>query len=111
MKEVDIQIGSKVIPFQKTAKGWEEDINEYKNHTYDCGKFFKENGYLYVIEYDGYEQAWILGEDMKDGDYFNAEDFEPYYENINEDYEQQIIHNAVNLLKSKGVTPEMYEEF
>jgi len=41
----------------------------------------------------------------QDGDYFNPEDFEPYEQN-----EQDIINNAFNILKSKGVTPNMYEE-
>ena len=79
MNKDDVVIGMKVTPFQKTANGWEENINEYKNHTYNYGKFLKENGYLFVIEYDEEEKAWILGDNMdNDGDYFNAEDFESY---------------------------------
>lgn len=115
MREDQIQIGSKVIPFQKTAKGWEEDINEYKNHTYGYGKFLKKNGYLYVTEYDEYEKTWILSDDINadgdyfntDGDFFNPEDFEPFDE---EEFNQQLIKNAVDTLKSKGITPEIYEQ-
>ena len=40
-----------------------------------------------------------------DGDYFNPQDFEPYYEN-----DEHEIQAAVDTLKSKGVTPEMYEK-
>jgi hypothetical protein len=80
LKKEDVRMGMKVIPFQKTAVGWEEDIEEYKNHTYNYGYFLRENGYLYATEYDEYEEAWVLTDDLneRDGDYFNAEDFEPY---------------------------------
>lgn len=82
MRKEDVKIGMKVRPFQKTAKGWEEDINEYKKHTYNPGKFFGEKEYLFVIKYDTYEEAWILSEDPEenDGDFFNSEDFKPYSE-------------------------------
>lgn len=78
MKAENITIDMKVTPFQKTAKGWESDIEQY--YAYGNGEFLKENGYLYIKEYDDYEEAWILGDKSDDegGDYFNAEDFKPY---------------------------------
>jgi hypothetical protein len=91
MKNEDIIIGQKVTPFQKTAKGWESDIKTYLR--YGCGKFLKENGYLYVKEYDDYEEAWVLRDESDDdsGDYFNAEDFEP----ISED-KQELFNRFLN---------------
>ena len=82
MKDEDVKIGMKVVPFQKTVWGdfsesqvWRDGVNR---------------GFLYVQAWDLEEKAWILGdidgltfvdgEEIFDGDFFNASDFEPYEE-------------------------------
>ena len=83
MKKEDIQVGIKVVPFQKIADGWERNFKKYINSDDDASKFLKKNGFLYVIEFDEDEGFFVLGEgtessDDDSGDFFNPEDFEPY---------------------------------
>lgn len=85
MKSKDVKIGMKVVPHQKTVKGWGG-----LEHSY-IWKYASESDepYLLVTEYNSNEKCFVLGneEDMinRDGDYFNACDFEPYEENLKEE--------------------------
>jgi len=76
MKDEDVKIGMRVVPFQKTT--W-RDLSKS-----DAWKKGKERGYLYVTFYDREEEAWVLDQQGKyfsySGDFFNACDFEPYIE-------------------------------
>lgn len=79
MKKCDIEFGMKVIPYQKTAKGWEglENSSMWKD------AIRMKQPYLYLNNFEKGENAYILGicmDDGNDGDYFNPEDFEPYQE-------------------------------
>jgi len=78
------KVGKKVVPFQKTAKHWEEDFTEYINSKTDISLYLKEHGYLYIVGFDKSEKAYILGistDEEDGGDYFNSDDFKPYEEN------------------------------
>jgi hypothetical protein len=76
MKDKDVVVGMKVVPFRKTAWG---DLSES-----GAWKRGKERGYLYVTLYDREEKAWILDQQREyscnSGDFFNSCDFEPYKE-------------------------------
>jgi hypothetical protein len=76
MKKEDVKIGMKVVPFQKTVKGWEG------LETSCVWKKTKEKGqnYLCINEYDENEGCYVLGFEETDGDFFNVEDFKPYVE-------------------------------
>jgi hypothetical protein len=77
MKQKDIMTGMKVVPFQKTAGG-----NPFP--TYDWDMRAKRQGYLYVIEWNDEKRCWILHSDgnSDSGDWYNAEDFNPYEEKL-----------------------------
>jgi len=86
LRKDKVKIGQKVVPFQKTAKRWEEDFNQYINSDYnDIPVFFRDNGFLYVIGFDQSVNAFILGitTDEKDGgDYFRHNDFKSHEEKV-----------------------------
>ena len=76
MKEEDIKIGMKVVPFQKTAEEW-GDLSSSQVWQKARGS----QGFLYVFGLDREEDAWILSADKtNDGDFFRSEDFELYIE-------------------------------
>jgi hypothetical protein len=82
MRKEDIEIGMKVVPFQKTLEGYAEFED---SHVWKRAKEKNQN-YLYVIDFDEDETYYILSEimnDEADGDFFNAEDFEPYEKGTN----------------------------
>lgn len=106
MNKEDIKIGMKVIPFQKTAYG--------DNNLHDSIEWIKaetnEQNYLFVTEIGGFGDIVTLAykeNDTEDGDYFNSEDFVLLSE---EEYQQSIINKAIIMLKSKGITPDVYEK-
>lgn len=77
MRKEDIEIGMKVVPYQKTAYTHElEDSGVWKDARN------KNQDYLYVIDWDHALNCFVLNdENMNDGDngdFFNAEDFKPY---------------------------------
>jgi len=77
MKEDNVEIGMKVVPFQKTAEGW-GDLDS-SNIWYDAKR--KAQPFLYVTGWDGEEDAWLLNiTSEEDGDFFRSEDFELYFE-------------------------------
>jgi hypothetical protein len=94
MKHDELKIGMKVRIKSKSV--WEEDIEQYLSNDYGVGKFYKENGYAFVtkigeeseIEDCDYElnRIIIVGDEedleYEDGDFFIAEDLEPYVESI-----------------------------
>jgi len=102
MNKNDIKIGMRVVPFQKTAF-----TQKLENSGVWRDALSKGQEYLYVIDEDKEFECFVLNDenfnDDDNGDFFNPEDFEPFNE-------QDIIDNAFNILKSKGVTPDMYEE-
>ena len=80
MKHEDVEIGMKVVPFQKTVDDWGDGLSWSPNWNEYGGK---EQGYLYVVGLEKNDPyAWILSneENSFSGDYFNAEDFKPYAE-------------------------------
>jgi hypothetical protein len=81
MKIEDIVFGMKVVPHAKTAHGW-EGLN---NSGVWKSALNKNQPYLFVEEFDDNECAYELSENEdEEGDFFNAEDFEPYIENNTE---------------------------
>ena len=78
MKKEDVEIGIKVVPFQKTAHSW-GNLNS-SNIWYDAKR--KAQPFLYVTGWDGEEDAWLLNitSEVVDGDFFRSEDFELYLE-------------------------------
>lgn len=78
MKEDNIQIGMKVVPFQKTVLGWGRLHNSEVWET----AIKKDQKYLYVVGKNNKNDCYILNDELDldniDGDYFNPEDFEPY---------------------------------
>lgn len=54
MRLEDVKVGQKVIIKSKSV--WGESIEEYLKYHTDISEFFKENGFLYVIEV-GYESG------------------------------------------------------
>ena len=75
MKKEDVQIGMKVVPFQKTVLGWgglqNSEVWEYaKNNNQE---------YLYVARENTEDNCFVLSDELdSDGDYFNPEDFKLY---------------------------------
>lgn len=67
------KIGDKVVPHQKTAKGWEglENSQQWKEAQ------MKDQPYLYITAYDEEEEAWLLNTENEEaeGDFFRDEDF------------------------------------
>jgi hypothetical protein len=83
MRRKDVKVGMKVVPFKKSSCMWtsHKAMDEYLD---DCNhkqaEFFRKNGFLYVAGIRGKEFVlWYDGK-MDTGDYFLAEDFEPYVE-------------------------------
>lgn len=78
MKIEDVRFGMKVVPHDKTAKGWSNFV-EWRNSQKPCALFFSEHGFLYVKAYDEDENAFSLytRQDGIGGDYFRASDFTP----------------------------------
>lgn len=102
MRKQDVVIGMRVVPFQKTAYTYGlENSGVWKDARN------KNQEYLYVIDWDEELKCFVLSDENvnneDDGDFFNPEDFKHYNE-------QDIINNYFKLLKSKGVTPEVYEK-
>jgi len=79
MRKQDVQIGMKVVPFQKTAWCSLTDSYIWKDALED-----KQN-YLYVVEFDEDENCFVLNniDGDSDGDFFHPEDFNPYMEGLN----------------------------
>ena len=82
MKFEDVKIGMKVVPHSKSVWDDGEKFGDYINSSDNSApSFFRENGYLEVVDYDADIEAFVLGgHDGIDGDYFLAKDFEPYEE-------------------------------
>ena len=84
MKFEDVMLNMKVVPHSKSVWTDGENFDDYINGSsyYDnVPNFFRNNGYLEVVDYDTDIEAFVLGGyDGIDGDYFLAEDFEPYEE-------------------------------
>lgn len=79
MKNEDVKIGMKVVPFQKTVKGYDglsTSVAWYRAKE-------KHQPFLYVAKKDG-DGIFILYDDVNyvdlGCDYFNACDFQPYIE-------------------------------
>lgn len=80
MKNEDVKRGMKVVPHSKTVSSFGHDVEKsivWKNAQVNNQPF------LYVV--DKSFKVWILNEKYSenmviDGDYFRAEDFEPYQE-------------------------------
>lgn len=81
MKREDVVIGMKVVPHSKTGEIYPMDYNKYlSERKSDTSKFLKENGFLFVTK-DKKEDGFLLNNNLfETGDYFLAEDFEPYVE-------------------------------
>lgn len=73
MRNKDVRIGMKVVPFQKTVNGW----SNFPTHTWEeCSE---NQGFLYVTEYDNDQKCWVLSEDTDGkGDFYNSQDFKSY---------------------------------
>jgi hypothetical protein len=78
MKDSDVKIGMKVVPFQKTVVEW----GDLEDSSCWMRRVDKPHPFLYVNEWDKDINCWILGDInvLGAGDYFNACDFEPYSE-------------------------------
>jgi hypothetical protein len=77
LNKKDIKIGMKVVPFQKTVKNY-LDFNS--SGVWRRAKEKNQN-YLYVVGFEENEKYYMLSEIMGFeiyGDFYNAEDFEPY---------------------------------
>jgi len=78
MLEEHVRIGMRVVPFQKTAFGNLEHSNVWKD------ALNKNQSYLYIVGWDTSLNYFVLDDENFDngdnGDYYNAEDFEPYEE-------------------------------
>ena len=112
MKKEDVKIGMKVVPHSKSI--WNNQTLTDSN----CWKEATERNqeYLYVIFWSDSFSAFVLTENeenQEDGEYFNSEDFEPYEEVPSYPFSlpnDRNISDAFYYLKSKGVTPDMYEK-
>ena len=104
MKHEDIKLSMKVVPFQKTRWNWDKEIikDYYADADWGVGECLNSNGYLYVVYCDESMSAWVLGYDpeIEDGDFFNAEDFEPYNP-INEGVYAQFKHEKLVNISQK----------
>lgn len=80
MKKENVEIGMKVVPFQKTSRTKPcSDMEDYKKRSSEASQFFKENGFLYVLDFSNQENAFVLGSGRNlGGDFFCVEDFESY---------------------------------
>ena len=84
MKKEDVVVGMRVVPHDKTVNGWSA-LN--KSGVWIAAQEMKQP-FLYVTRYDFDEldsedvkNSFTLDlEDTYGGDFFNAEDFEPYME-------------------------------
>jgi len=77
MLKEDAKIGMKVVPHDKTVWSDLEDSNSWQL------ALKRGQNYLFVTQWDDSEECFILSEDENDlegGDFFNANDFEPYEE-------------------------------
>ena len=82
MKNEDVEIGMKVVPFQKTKI----EFDTFETSSVLRWAKQKNQPYLYVTKYSNRHSCWFLS-DRKDGsgnDYFNACDFIPYVEPVQE---------------------------
>ena len=74
MLDKDVTVGLKVVPHDKTVENFVG--LDYSYNWNDAGG--KDQGYLYVVEYESGSKCWALGvRPNSGGDYFNASDFEP----------------------------------
>lgn len=80
MKKSDIQMGMKVVPFQKTSESYG---GIYKSNMWRQAQL-KNQLYLYVTGYNEEEKCWLLDTepDTDTGDFFKACDFVPLIETI-----------------------------
>lgn len=80
MKKEDVKVGMKVVPHSKTGI-CPTPISSYQIGDYSPpSKFLKENGFLFVAVDKG-ENNFLLNENLSEnGDFFLAEDFEPFVE-------------------------------
>lgn len=74
MKNKDVKIGMKVVPFKKTAPGWGNLLSSVCWNKWGG----KEQGFMYVTGLD--EEGWMLNPNKSKttGDFFRAGDFKPY---------------------------------
>lgn len=80
MKNKNVKIGMKVMPFQKTAYWDGLDSSNAWNRAKNSNQ-----PYLYVKEWDYDRGYWVLNDTIDDnhgGDFFNSCDFSPYKEEI-----------------------------
>jgi len=113
MKDIDVKIGMKVVPFQKTVWG---DFSESQV----WNRNVSSQGFLYVQAWDLEEEAWILGdidgltlvdgEEIFDGDFFNACDFEPYKERGMKDKDVEIGMKVVPHSKTLCMSLEAHNQ-
>lgn len=102
----------KVIPYDKTVENYEG----LGNSSHWKGAININQYYLFVTDWHESTNAFSLGIEINDsGDFFNACDFEPYIKTQIPLYPFSLpndrnISDAFEYLKSKGVTPEMYEK-
>lgn len=90
MRKEDVKVGLKVVPHSKSVWMDYEKFEDYMSNQFmTIPKLFKQNGFLEVLEYDEEVNAFVLGEITEKGedtgDFFLAEDFEPYEEETKED--------------------------
>jgi hypothetical protein len=89
MKNEDVKIGDKVVPFQKTGYFDKYIKNTFKNYltiraSCRAVRSYEENGYCIVSRFDKGQNAFVLSDCIDgEGDYFNAADFTPYIETDN----------------------------
>ena len=80
MRREDVTIGMKVVPHSKTGRMAMNFKNYLIREYSDSSKFFLKNGFLFVTvdEKDG---NFLLNNTLfESGDFFLAEDFEPFVE-------------------------------
>jgi hypothetical protein len=76
MKTKDVRIGMKVVPHNKTVKGWEDFKNCFHwNDVKDT-----DHPYLFVVGKDRNPACYVLNQDegAKGGNFYRASDFNPY---------------------------------
>jgi hypothetical protein len=77
LKDEDIKIGMKVVPFKKTVTGWENTLD---NSPTWINRKIGQN-YLYVVGWDKEYNCWLLSNNIQgSGDFFNASDLKLYKE-------------------------------
>lgn len=75
----DIEVGMKVVPFKKTVYGWGDFKGWMRSETLTV-QFFKQNGFLYIMDVDDPEGIALGNKIDSGGDYFNISDFKLYKE-------------------------------